>query len=676
MTAVSPFGRWPSPLDAAQVASGRVSLSEVCSDGTRLYWLESRPEEGGRVVLVGVGDGEGDGDDDGAGDGAGGVTDLSPPGTSIRSRVHEYGGGAVCLLPGRGGAFAYVDQNDQRVWMVEGTGASPVALSGEPATGERWNHGGLSASADGTWVVAVREMHHPGWDRPRRCVVALGARADTTGETVLLEGHDFYGAPRLNAPADRVAVVVWDHPDMPWDRSALTVIRLEAESASGMEDAGRRRLVPVGEPWTVDDAGGGAVSVGQPMWRSDGGLRFISDRHGWWQPFVHSGDDDDEPAVRLADTEAEFHGPDWALRQTTMVELADGTVVARMTAAGRDSLVALVEPGQPPRLLSQPCLSISAVCAHGDGLAYIGAPADGPAGVWVLRSPLATSSAVPPVSAVPARPRPALALGPTDIAAGEPFSATGRSGRPVHGVLYPPTLGGTGGPPGEPPPLVVACHGGPTGASVAGFDYLVQYFTSHGLAVASVDYAGSTGYGRAYRCALWGQWGVADAEDCVDAAQALAAQGRVDATRMAVRGTSAGGLTALNALASGQGFAAAVAWYGVTDLLGLAASSHDFESHYTERLVGPLPECRPEYEARSPVHRAGEIQGAVLLLQGTEDVIVPPAQTEGLQRALQSRGRYCEVRYFEGEGHGFRSAGTLRAALEAELDFYRRQLRL
>jgi dipeptidyl aminopeptidase/acylaminoacyl peptidase len=210
----------------------------------------------------------------------------------------------------------------------------------------------------------------------------------------------------------------------------------------------------------------------------------------------------------------------------------------------------------------------------------------------------------------------------------------------------------------------------------AGFDVVVQYFTSRGFAMAAVDYAGSTGYGRAYRCSLWGQWGVADSEDCVDAARHLASLARVDATRMAVRGSSSGGLTALNALAAGAGFGAAVSWYGVSDLLGLARSTHDFEAHYMDRLIGPLPDYRETYEARSPTRRAAAIKGSVPLLQGLDDLVVPPAQTDGLRAALLAQGRRCEVRRFEGEAHGFRRAETLEAALDAELAFYLSELGL
>jgi dipeptidyl aminopeptidase/acylaminoacyl peptidase len=224
--------------------------------------------------------------------------------------------------------------------------------------------------------------------------------------------------------------------------------------------------------------------------------------------------------------------------------------------------------------------------------------------------------------------------------------------------------------------VIVWCHGGPTSACQAGLDLTLQFFTTRGFAVACVDYAGSTGYGRAYRCALWGRWGVADSEDCLDAALHLAARGDVDPQRMAVRGGSAGGMTALNALAAGEGFAACVSWYGVTDLMGLVATTHDFESHYTDTLIGPLPQCSALYEERSPVNRAAAMTGSVLLLQGTDDAVVPPAQAERMRDALGAAGGRCDLRFFEGEGHGFRRADTLAASLAAELEFYLAELEL
>jgi dipeptidyl aminopeptidase/acylaminoacyl peptidase len=636
------------------VARAKVSLSELCSDGSAVYWLESRPSEGGRTVVVRA-------------DGHGGA-DHSPEGVSIRSRVNEYGGGALCLVFGHAaGAFSYVDQTDQGVWFCDGAaadGAIPILLSAPPMPGEAHRHGGLCATADGDWVLAVRETHREGSDRPMRSVVAFFTRGGSPCESTLLGGHDFFGTPRPHPDGDRLAVVAWDHPDMPWDDSAVLLVPLDrvACTTHAREHAALRASGPVQRV-----AGGPAESVGQPAWARDGSLRFVSDRTGWWQPYRHSGRLGTDEAPRpLTATEAEFHGPDWVLSQQTMAETADGALVARMTTAGRDALVRLDDDGNPTSLV-QPCVSIAAVCAHAGGIALIGSTPDAPSTVWFCD---------PEGGPRPLRPHAAVVLAGGDVAVGEPFTLTGPTGRPVHGTFFRPTLSDTRGPAGTSPPLVTWCHGGPTSSCQAGLDLTLQFFTTRGFAVACVDYAGSSGYGRAYRNALWGLWGVADSEDCLHAARFLAERGDVDPTRMAIRGGSAGGMTALNALASGEGFGACVSWYGVADLLGLVATTHDFEAHYTDRLIGPLPASRRLYEERSPVHRADRMRGSVLLLQGTEDPVVPPAQAESMRDALAVAGTSCDLEFFEGEGHGFRRADTLTACLEAELAFYLRQLHL
>ena len=491
------YGRWTSPLAARDVARAKVSLSELCSDDEALYWLESRPAEAGRVVVVRAS--------------PEGLSDHSPEGVSVRSRVDEYGGGAMCLVPARSaGAFAYVDQADQRVWFCDGPAqrATPQPLSATPPEGDVHHHGGLSATPDGDWVLAVREVHLQGTRRPARSIVALSTRAAPPGETTLLEGHDFFGSPRVHPDGDRLVVVVWDHPDMPWDASAVVVLPL----VRGARASGPATLEAGGPAWLV--AGGPEESVGQPAWARDGSLRFVSDRRDWWQPYAHPGRPETAEATALTEVPAEFHGPDWVLGQTTMAEVGDGTVVARMTESGRDALVVLV-PGRAtaaPAQLPQPCVSISALCAHADGVAFIGSTPDAPANVWVR---------TPDGLIRPLRPPADVVLGRGDVALGEPFTLTGRSGRPVHGTLYRPTRHGITGPVGLAPPLVTWCHGGPTSSCPPGFDLTLQFFTTRGFAVACVDYAGSTGYGRRYRCALWGQWGVADAEDCLDAARYL-----------------------------------------------------------------------------------------------------------------------------------------------------------
>ena len=663
------YGRWPSRLTAGAVARGKVSLAELCSDGAALYWLESRPEENGRVVFVQA-DAEG-------------PRDHSPAGVSIRSRVHEYGGGAACLVPGgAAGAFAYVDQSDQRVWLCNGQAAAsgsatPRPLSPEAPEGSAYRHGGLSGTADGRWVLAVRETHTSDARPPQRSIVALSTFSSRPSETTLLAGHDFFGAPRVDATAARLAVVVWEHPNMQWDASSLVIVQLGRAGSSHPDDD---VLIPAGSPWVV--AGGRDESIGQPAWQSDGTLRFVSDQRGWWQPYVHPGTPGGTAGPEpLSDAAVEFHGPDWVLGQNTFAELPDGTVVARQTSAGRDGVVRL-RAGQAPDVVAQPCVSIAGLCAHGDGVALIGSTPDTSTNVWVV------DRTEPPW---PVRPpqRSATALRPADIAHGEPFTVTRRTGRTVHGTLYRPrsrhanaTANATDTPTHAPPdtdttpPLITWCHSGPTSACQPGLDLTLQFFTTRGFAVACVDYAGSTGYGRAYRSALWGQWGVSDAEDCLDAARYLADRGDVDPDRMAVRGGSAGGMTALNALAAGEGFKACTALYAVTDLLSLAATTHDFEAHYNDRLIGPLPEARDLFVERSPVSRAEAMTGAVLLLQGTDDAVVPPAQAERMRDALVAAGTPCDLRFFEGEGHGFRRADTLTTCLEAELGFYLEVLHL
>jgi len=312
------------------------------------------------------------------------------------------------------------------------------------------------------------------------------------------------------------------------------------------------------------------------------------------------------------------------------------------------------------------------VVAHQGGVAWIGAAPGSPAGVWWLGASAIAAGAAPPEIGGPVALGFASSpvLGPDDVSIGKPFTFDGVVGE-VHGLYFAPTLGGVEGPAGQAPPLVVFCHGGPTGAVDGGFDVVVQFLTTRGIGVAAIDYGGSSGSGRAYRERLDGQWGILDSEDCIAGARALVENGRADPDRLAIRGTSAGGLTALNALVGRDVFAGAAVWYGVTDLLALAAQTHDFEAHYSDRLIGPLPEAAPEYRRRSPRYRVDEVSGAVLLLQGDADPIVPPAQATAMVEALRARGVPCRYRSFASEGHGFRRAETVAACLEAEVDFYR-----
>jgi dipeptidyl aminopeptidase/acylaminoacyl peptidase len=644
------WGGWPSAVSPDVLAEGRISFSGLALVDEAVWWSESRPAEGGRQAVLCDG------------------VEVGPHDVSIRSRVHEYGGGAWAL--DGGGGLVYVDAADQSVYLASGGsdasggasggpnwgGTKPERRSGTPPPGERWSHGDVVAMTVGPaagWIAAVRERHltdGPVVDE----IVAVPADRDGP-PVVLCEGSDFFAAPRPSPDGSRLAWLCWDHPDMPWDGSRLWVGTLERCN-------GTLRVVDASLV-----AGGREESVGQPTWGPHGDLWFVSDRRGWWQPYRWTPGAA-TPADPVCSWEAEFHSPDWVLGQRTLVPLDDGGLLARVHHEGRDRLVRLDAGGRVVEI-DQPVMAIAAVSADGTGscAVLVGATETAPATVHVLD--LSHLGARADAQRSP-RPTPSPALAPDAISRAEPFSCPTVDGSEVHSLFYPPVPGAGVSPPREgAPPLVVLCHGGPTSAVDSGFDPAVQFWTSRGVAVASVDYRGSSGYGRAFRTSLDGQWGVADAEDVAVVASALAGSGRVDRSRMAVRGSSSGGLTALRAAAVGGPFAAAVIAYGVTDLAALASDTHKFEAHYLDRLVGPLPRFAERYDDRSPARHPEQVGAAVLLLQGAEDAVVPPDQAARMAEALRSWGIRCDHVLFPDEGHGFRRADTVAAAAQAELRF-------
>jgi acetyl esterase/lipase len=651
------------------VAAGKVSRGGLQADGGAVYWLETRPDEGGRQVVVRA---EGDLP----------PADVSPPEASVRSRVHEYGGGAATVVDG---VLFHVDQADQGWYRTDlralsGPGGTepvpPVPLLPAPPArekGTRYADGRITRS--GRWLVSVEErLHEEGADHRLVAVAAVGPRRIVP----LVEERDFVAAPRPSRDGRWLAWVTWDHPHMPWDSSEVWVARID-ESDAGIGLQGGRRV-----------AGGRGTSVGQPLWCRDGSLLFVDDRSGWWLPYRVTAGQLGAPqpeAVPQVQAQAEFHAPDWVLGQATMAELSDGSIVCRRHQDGRDQLVRLQPPGRAvdragrpiwsAEVIAQPCVGISGVAATGPDGAEGAAEPRGPRDRVFLLGSTATEAhtvfEVSPSGAFPARrmsAAPSVPVSTGDVSVGRPFTASTPAG-PVPGLFFPPTnsqvdAGATG-----PPPLVVFCHGGPTSAAEAGFDPVVQFFTSRGLAVAIVDYRGSSNYGRAFRQRLEGLWGEADVDDCVNYAVALDEAGWVDGERMAIRGTSAGGLTALAGLIRATRFAGAVAWYGVTDLEALAADTHDFESRYVDSLVGPWPEAKQTYRDRSPIHHPDRVSGEVLLLQGADDPVVPPDQSERFAAVLGDHGVQCRLIIFEGEAHGFRRAATIETSLDTELDFYR-----
>lgn len=474
--------------------------------------------------------------------------------------------------------------------------------------------GGRFADFDvhGDRVVCVRERHLEGGEVVNDVVELRGGEV-----TVVAAGHDFYASPRL-APDGRLAWLAWDHPRMPWDGTVL-------------------------EPGPV--AGGPDESVTQLRWSPAGALHWISDRTGWWNVYR-----DGEP---LAPLEAEFAGPAWVFGESNYDFLEDGRIVAHWT--GHLGII-----GEEP--LDLPYTSFSSVTGFGDKVAAIAAsPTLAPAVVVIDPS---TSEVSVVRESRPTAVDPAYLSTPKRI----DFPTTG--GRTAHALFYPPAHPTAAGPPGELPPLIVTSHGGPTSQASTALNLRTQFWTSRGFALVDVDYGGSSGYGRAYRRQLDGQWGVVDVDDCVAAARYLADHGEVDGRRMAIRGSSASGLTTLLALTKRGVFAAGASLYGVVDLAALATDTHKFEARYLDGLVGPWPEAADVYRQRSPLTHADELKAPLIIFQGLDDKVVPPAQAEVLVDALRRAGLPFAYLTFEGEAHGFRKAETIQRVMEAELSFY------
>lgn len=607
-----PYGTWPSPIDAATVAGGAVRYAGLWADGAALYWLEGRPAEGGRSVLVRCAAG------------GGRAADLTGSDFDVRSRVYEYGGGAFCL----GGRDVYfVNNSDQNIYAVPRRGGAARRVTAGTAQ-ERFG----DLAWDGQAIVAVREVASADAAEPKHDLVRVDA-ADGRLRT-LHAGHDFYAAPRPSAHG-RIAFLAWDHPNMPWDGTQLM-----------LADYRRGALVD-----TTVVAGGVAESIVQPHW-CGATLLFSSDLSGYWNLHAH-----DASGIRpvLAE-EAEYGAPAWQLGAADYVAIGPGHVVARRVADGVESLVLVDLERGIATPLHECCASYAHLAASGQRIAFIAGDAHRPARVATLHLRERRFAAVAEAAR---RTAPVGA-----ISSPEAIRFAGPRGE-AHAFFYPPRNEGCEGLPGERPPLLVTTHGGPTSRATAELSWRTQFYTSRGWAVADVNYGGSSGYGRAYRERLRGAWGQVDVEDCAACVRHLAAAGRVDANRVAIRGASAGGYTTLAALAFTDAFKAGASHYGIGDLTALARDTHKFESRYVDALAGDADAIA----ARSPIHHVAKIDRPVIFLQGSEDKIVPPSQAESMRAALAAKGVGVQLLLFEGEGHGFRRADNLRRAIAAEHAF-------
>jgi dienelactone hydrolase len=639
------YGSWSSPITSELIVASSIGLGEILVDDADVYWLESRPQEGGRSVIVRR-----------AEDGM--TADVTPrvrvggqAGFNVRTRVHEYGGGAYLVS---GGVVYFANDADQRLYR-QAHGATPVAITPEPprARGLRYADGVMDAARER--MIWVREDHTLSGPEPENTLVEV-ALDGSRSQRVLQAGRDFYAAPRLSPDGRRLAWLEWSQPNMPWIGCELCVAEC-AEDGS----LARKRVV----------AGGDDESIFQPEWSPDGTLYFVSDRaqaslgERWWNLFRAGGDALDasasvEPVYPLP---AEFGRAQWQFRLSTFAFASATQLVCTYVQDGVSRLRAVDVISLESRVIPTEYEDISWLRASNGKVCFRGgSPTAAPAVVQLdSASGQATVLKLSTTQDVDAYRR--------YFSAPEPVTFDTDNGLQAHGLFYAPRNADFAPPSDELPPLLVHCHGGPTSAASPTLSWGTQYWTSRGFAVLDVNYGGSTGYGREFRLRLQGNWGVVDVADCVNGARYLAGRQLVDPERWAISGGSAGGFTTLAALTFRKEFKTG-SYYGVSDLEALARDTHKFESRYLDGLIGPYPERKELYRARSPLYSARLLSAPVAFFQGAEDRVVPPAQAATMVAALRRRGIPCLYMLFDGEQHGFRRAETIRRALDAELYFY------
>jgi dipeptidyl aminopeptidase/acylaminoacyl peptidase len=630
VTTVAPYGTWASPITADMLATTSIGLGEASLDDGSAYWLESRPTEGGRYVVV-----KGDPHSD--------PVDVTPEGFNARTMVHEYGGGAYVV---HRGTVYFSNMPDARLYRQD-PGAQPVPITPETDAKQRFADGAITP--DGRWWIGVRERHDlgPGMLDVVNELVAVPTDGAAEPRTIV-GGHDFFSSPRISRDGKTLAWLAWDLPWMPWDGCELFVAPLSA--AAELDEstlvAGRR----------------GEESIWDPEWSPNGDLVFASDRSGWWNlERIRAG----ERQV-LYPAEAEFGYAQWGMGEHSIAFLSDGRIACMYDRDAR-TFVAVLDPETAELIdLDLPFDALlwgPDIVAQGSTIVFTAGSATEPSQVVWLD--FASRSIEVLRSSTRAR------VDASMLSVPESIEFPTDNGLTAHALHYRATNPDFAGPEGERPPLLILSHGGPTSSTGPALDLGIQFFTSRGFGVVDVNYGGSTGYGRTYRQRLNGNWGVVDLHDCINAANYFVARGEADADRLLIRGGSAGGYTTMCALTFTDVFAAGTSFYGISDLVPFATGdTHKFECRYEYTLIGPWPEFEETYRERSPINHTDRLSTPMLVLQGTEDHVVPPSQAELIVGALRDKAIPCAYLLYEGEGHGFRQATTIISAREAELSFY------
>ncbi|MEG4214675.1 S9 family peptidase [Microcoleus sp. Pol14C6] len=635
MNTLSPYGSWKSPISSDLIVSGTVGLGQIAIDGDDIYWVEGRPSEAGRSVLVRR-----------TPDGT--ISDVTPHPFNVRTRVNEYGGAAFAVA---GGVVYFSHFADQRIY-TQTLNSQPEPLT--PTANSRYADAIVDKQRNR--LICVRE-DHAGEGEPVNTIVSINL---DNGEDIqiLTQGNDFYASPRLSPGGSQLSWICWNHPNMPWDGTELWVAEINADGS-------------LGEKYLV--AGGVDESIFQPEWSPDGVLYFVSDKSNWWNFYRWQSRTPLNPSLvsrqaeietSLCEMAAEFGLPQWVFGMSTYAVVSESKIICTYTQQGQWYLASLDLTTKQLTTIETPYTDISSVKGRGETVVFLaGSPTESTA---IVQLNLATNQLEI------LRQSSNLSINPGYLSVPEPIEFPTENNLTAFGFFYPPKNQDFAAPAGEKPPLVVKSHGGPTAATSSSMNLKIQYWTSRGFAVLDVNYGGSTGYGREYRKRLQDSWGIVDVDDCANGAKYLAQKGLVDGERMAIAGGSAGGYTTLCALTFRDVFKAGASYYGVSDLEALATDTHKFEARYLDGLIGPYPERKDLYVARSPIHSAERLSCPVIFFQGLEDKVVPPNQAEMMVEILKAKGLPVAYVAYEGEHHGFRRAENIKRTLDGEFYFYSR----
>lgn len=618
---IAPYGSWKSPISADLISTEGRRIIEAVADGEDIYWIEMRPTESGRYVIVRrTSDGQ--------------TTDVTPAPFNARTRVHEYGGAAFIV---NDGVVYFSNFADQRLYR-QSPGAEPQPIT--PEGGLRYADSVVDTKRNR--LICVCEDHTNTKREAVNALVGIGLDGSDSGQ-ILVSGNDFYAAPRLSPDGARLAWMTWNHPNMPWDGAELWVGEISADGSLG-----RTECV----------AGGMDESIFQPEWSLDGILYFVSDRTDWWNLYRYR----DGIVEPICEMEAEFGRPQWIFGMSTYQFVSANQIICTYTQDGIWHLGSLDTVTRSLNRIETPYTSISNLQAIPGGVLF-NASSSTESGL-IIRLDLTTREFEIVYRSSE------IKIDPGYFSPPQAIEFPTEDGLTAHAFFYPPQNRDYTAPADDLPPLLVISHGGPTSATSTALDLEIQYWTSRGIAVLDVNYGGSSGYGRAYRQRLNGQWGLVDVDDCVNGARYLAEKGYVDPNRLAIRGGSAGGYTTLSALTFSNDFKAGASYYGISDLEAMTRDTHKFESRYLDSLIGPYPERRDRYRERSPIHFTDRLSCPLILFQGLEDKVVPPNQAEMMVDALRAKGLPVAYVPFEGEQHGFRRSENIQRSLEAELYFY------